>query len=424
MGLRVLELYSGIGGMHYAVKESGVSADVVAAVDINTIANEVYQFNFPDCNLMQRSIEGITLKEFMKINADVLLMSPPCQPFTRVGLQADSNDPRTRSFFHLLKTLQSLSHPPNFILVENVKGFETSDTRNNLIETLNVCKYGYQEFLLSPNQFGIPNSRLRYFLLAKRHPYKFNFKLTDQILEELPQKQNLTEMSQDCTQETRPSLVRKSAEKSDGNKFSDCAMDGLSQLLEHCSCISDKVTESCDDDGASSSSSHLLVANSNIDHNDQSIRCVREFLEGDVQDITDYLIPDKILFRFGKVMDIVKPDCRRSCCFTKAYHHYVEGTGSVYQMNTTADTKKAFEKFLKSPSDDDDERISLLKNLQLRYFTPREVANLMCFPPEFSFPESISLKQRYRLLGNSLNVHVVAVLLQKYLLDDCQQKKS
>ncbi|KAJ2548530.1 C-5 cytosine-specific DNA methylase, partial [Coemansia sp. RSA 1797] len=50
-----------------------------------------------------------------------------------------------------------------------------------------------------------------------------------------------------------------------------------------------------------------------------------------------------------------------------------------------------------------------------RYFTPREVANLMGFPAEFSFSDITSNRQRYRLLGNSLSVSVVSVLMD-YLL--------
>ncbi|PNX84313.1 tRNA (cytosine(38)-C(5))-methyltransferase-like protein, partial [Trifolium pratense] len=67
-----------------------------------------------------------------------------------------------------------------------------------------------------------------------------------------------------------------------------------------------------------------------------------------------------------------------------------------------------------------------LKEQCLRYFTPREVsgfslfsgiscilvANLHSFPEDFEFPEHISLKQRYALLGNSLSIAVVAPLLQ------------
>uniref|UniRef100_A0A673AMV1 tRNA aspartic acid methyltransferase 1 n=1 Tax=Sphaeramia orbicularis TaxID=375764 RepID=A0A673AMV1_9TELE len=81
--LRVLELYSGIGGMHFALKESGIPAHVVAAVDINTTANQVYKHNFPDTPLWNKTIEGIPLDDFNKLSFDMILMSPPCQPFTR-----------------------------------------------------------------------------------------------------------------------------------------------------------------------------------------------------------------------------------------------------------------------------------------------------------------------------------------------------
>ena len=36
---------------------SGISGQTVGAVDINDLANKVYRHNFPETNLMQRSIE-------------------------------------------------------------------------------------------------------------------------------------------------------------------------------------------------------------------------------------------------------------------------------------------------------------------------------------------------------------------------------
>ncbi|XP_077978631.1 tRNA (cytosine(38)-C(5))-methyltransferase-like [Glandiceps talaboti] len=456
MVLRVLELYSGIGGMHYAVMESGVSAEVVAAVDINTIANQVYQVNFPDSNLMQRSIEGITVNQFDKLKIDVILMSPPCQPFTRIGLQADSADPRTKSFFHVLDLIQRSSAPPGFILLENVKGFESSDTRNHLITTLKNCHYQFQEFLLSPNQFGIPNSRLRYFLLAKRHPHQFHFKLTDQILESLPNK-----CANSCCGEAHDSAIGHM--KGDSSLPKDS--EGVGETSESAPSVGENTnTETVEakplcaspSDSAASTSSCLATGdngkqtvamettpivmptqccqNSCTCANVQlSVQCsgdsftdkdemkyIREFLEDEGKDFSQYLVGEKILVRFGRLMDIVKPSCQRSCCFTKGYHHYVEGTGSVLQMNTQIDMAETFKKIF-TLSDDDPNKIQLLSSLQLRYFTPREVASLMSFPHHFNFPESTSLKQRYRLLGNSLNVHVVARLLKDYLLDNCFQ---
>jgi hypothetical protein len=44
-----------------------------------------------------------------------------------------------------------------------------------------------------------------------------------------------------------------------------------------------------------------------------------------------------------------------------------------------------------------------------------EIANLLCFPSDFSFPPTVTTKQAYRLLGNSISVHVVSLLLQHLL---------
>ena len=52
-----------------------------------------------------------------------------------------------------------------------------------------------------------------------------------------------------------------------------------------------------------------------------------------------------------------------------------------------------------------------------RYFTPREVANIHSFPPDFTFPPNITTNQQFALLGNSLSVACVAPLLE-YLLND------
>ena len=52
-----------------------------------------------------------------------------------------------------------------------------------------------------------------------------------------------------------------------------------------------------------------------------------------------------------------------------------------------------------------------LEGLQLRYFMPREAANLHSFPDSFSFPVHVTRRQQYALLGNSLSVAVVADLL-------------
>jgi tRNA (cytosine38-C5)-methyltransferase len=101
------------------------------------------------------------------------------------------------------------------------------------------------------------------------------------------------------------------------------------------------------------------------------------------------------------LQDIVCPESKRCCCFTKSYYRYVKGTGSLL---ATSNNLKRISK--------EDLEISSLKELGLRFFTPREVANLHSFPSSFHFPNHISLRQQYAMLGNSLSVAVVGPLLR------------
>lgn len=125
--LRILEFYSGIGGMvgaiplfcfkpcvgadflshqHYGLLGSQLNGEIVGAWDINTNANEVYYHNFNKkpsgvrcipshahrrlCNSryvsFQSTLERISAATLDSFEPDVFLMSPPCQPYTRAGM--------------------------------------------------------------------------------------------------------------------------------------------------------------------------------------------------------------------------------------------------------------------------------------------------------------------------------------------------
>lgn len=64
-----------------------------------------------------------------------------------------------------------MEHPPQVLLVENVVGFETSITRQALKSLLQKNEYHFQEFILSPKDFGTPYSRPRYFCVARKRPF-------------------------------------------------------------------------------------------------------------------------------------------------------------------------------------------------------------------------------------------------------------
>lgn len=97
-------------------------------------------------------------------------MSPPCQPYTQGGLKKDHEDTRAKALLHLIEALNLLSdqYRPHYIFVENVPGFEVSQSRAHFIETLHTIGFNVEEYILSPIYIGIPNDRKRYYLLARR----------------------------------------------------------------------------------------------------------------------------------------------------------------------------------------------------------------------------------------------------------------
>ncbi|NXM14044.1 TRDMT methyltransferase, partial [Ploceus nigricollis] len=357
--------------------ESCTYAEVVAAVDVNTLANDVYKHNFPSTPLWAKTIEGITLNEFDRLSFDMILMSPPCQPFTRIGLQGDVSDPRTKSFLYILDILPRLQKLPKYLLLENVKGFESSSARNELLQTLATCGYKYQEFLLSPTCLGIPNSRLRYFLIAKLHQEPFSFQAPGQVS---------LFMLLVCVDKWR--------RMNDSNRKVKFYCSSKKSLPKGAFLFKLETVEE-------------MERKHNQD-NDSSIQMLKDFLEEENEEMSQYFLPPKFLLRYALLLDIVKPTCRRSTCFTKGYGHYVEGTGSVLQTAVDVQLESVFKHIDKLP---EEEKLIKLSTLKLRYFTPREIANLHGFPLEFGFPEKVTVKQCYRLLGNSLNVHVVAKLI-------------
>jgi tRNA (cytosine38-C5)-methyltransferase len=101
--------------------------------------------------------------------------------------------------------------------------------------------------------------------------------------------------------------------------------------------------------------------------------------------------------------DLVGCESRLSGCFTKSYKRYFLGTGSIF-----------IENFDKLPSIDvsqPNHTRQILEELQPRFFSTREILRLMCFPESFNFPPDISKKQAASVLGNSINIHVVALLI-------------
>ena len=461
--LRVMEFYAGVGGMHYALLASGAQFEIVASIDINTNTNCVYGHNFPNTPHLNRNICGMTAAEMDSFIPDVFIMCPPCQPFTRQGHRRDDLDRRTDSFFHLMQVLTEMHCPPTYLLLENVQGFELSNTREHFVSILRKLGYEIQEFLLSPAQFGVPNSRLRFYLLAKRTPLRFSLQFSEQpcrdandllsfssrlkssggqdpecvaLVEKLKKLQlfdggdNYTKVAANLSQHVPLSLGAQDKHLQDKQNLLECSVDtvegvalqdkesigtncAMSDLLESQGNVGAGLVPRLSPPSRDSEQEYSGAGCSSLPDTDSTIEtkplsCYLEQLSD--AELEQYLVPDKVLKKYACGFDIVQPSSTHSCCFTRAYGHYAVGTGSILQHASSEDLEKAFQDYQKEG--DSDKGVQSLQSLKLRYFSPREVANLMCFPPSFTFPPGLTLKQRYKVIGNSVNVHVVSVLLR------------
>lgn len=119
---------------------------------------------------------------------DILAGGPPCQGFSTAGRRR-ANDPRNRLFKSYVELVQIIK--PKIVLMENVRGFtinfkdkESVDNYSKKLRDLLSKDYKIHERLLDLSQFGVPQRRVRYFLIAL-HPSFGNttpFKVIEEML--------------------------------------------------------------------------------------------------------------------------------------------------------------------------------------------------------------------------------------------------
>lgn len=164
--MRVLELFSGLGGWRCALGDRG---GVVAAYDVSEAANATYALNHGEVP-EARELATVPLAELAATGADTWLMSPPCQPFCRMGNHQGLEDRRSLAFLHLMEVFRQAA--PDRLVLENVVGFLGSDAHALLSERVRTHGMHQLDLQACPSCFGWPNQRPRVFLVASRKPLK------------------------------------------------------------------------------------------------------------------------------------------------------------------------------------------------------------------------------------------------------------
>lgn len=144
MNLKVLDLFSGCGGLSLGFKQAGFKIKLVN--DKGEIALRTFKKNFPQTHVIKGDINKPKIQEQI-INQcnkgiDIVIGGPPCQAYSLAGSR-DPEDPRGKLFNSYIAIVQKLQ--PKVFVMENVKGILSM--KHFKINTPQVIKEKYVEII-------------------------------------------------------------------------------------------------------------------------------------------------------------------------------------------------------------------------------------------------------------------------------------
>jgi DNA (cytosine-5)-methyltransferase 1 len=177
-GLTCLEICAGGGGQSLGLHQAGFAHR--AAVEIDPHACETLRLNHPEWNIVERDIHHFDGTSYQGV--DLLAGGVPCPPFSIAGKQLGADDERDL-FPQALRLVEECE--PAAVMLENVRGLSTArfaGYREQVLERLRD-DLGYEADweVLNACDFGVPQLRPRFILVAMKAPVFKHFKWPAEI---------------------------------------------------------------------------------------------------------------------------------------------------------------------------------------------------------------------------------------------------
>ena len=179
----VIDLFAGAGGSSEGFARAGFKT--LAAVEMDEIAARTYSLNHPsvpDDRVLVQDIRTLTRTALRRLAGgkplDVLAGSPPCQGFSSAGFRSKKSllgyrpGEDERNLLYETMVEAALVLKPRLFLMENVPGMKSAkredrsflDAAARLLEERG--RYRTDIWRLNASAFGVPQDRIRYFLVA------------------------------------------------------------------------------------------------------------------------------------------------------------------------------------------------------------------------------------------------------------------
>lgn len=176
--LYTVDLFAGAGGLSCGFSQAGFCTSL--AVEKDLWASETYSVNHPDSPVLIEDICNIPDEKFSAFKgADVVMGGPPCQGFSiSASNRRKINDPRNMLYLEFIRVVSLIK--PKAVLIENVKEikrFILPDGKllcDDIQERLSNLGYYSAILTLNAAAFGIPQTRLRTFILATQDLNRLN----------------------------------------------------------------------------------------------------------------------------------------------------------------------------------------------------------------------------------------------------------
>lgn len=162
----VLSLFNGISGARLACERAGLVVDKYYSSEIDKYAIQVTEKNYPD------TIELGDVKNFREWDIeqpDLIVAGFPCQPYSIAGKRKGLEDERGGDIVDAMFGAIARFNPEN-ILMENVKGLLSIDKGNTfkeIVKELNVLGYAVDWEVINSSRVSAQN-RERIFIISRR----------------------------------------------------------------------------------------------------------------------------------------------------------------------------------------------------------------------------------------------------------------
>lgn len=173
--IKVLDLFSGCGGLSYGFERAGFK--IVAGIDNWTDSLNTFQKNHKDAKTYEIDLSKFNSdkirEEVGKI--DVVVGGPPCQGFSISGSR-NLNDPRNSLYKGFVKIVK-IFNPKVFVLenVPNLVSMGQGKIKDEIIEDFGKLGYEVKYKVLLASDYGVPQNRRRVFFVGVKGKNNFVF---------------------------------------------------------------------------------------------------------------------------------------------------------------------------------------------------------------------------------------------------------